>query len=359
MRFEIFPHTMEFVKPAKTSRGEYHQKTSYLIQLSDAGLVGVGEAAPLPDLSVDGAIDLRLIAENLLEKNLQSQDVESLLELWEPGTVDSMPSLRFALHCAWNHLQYLKTLPDIATSPIKPSHWIKNGFTSGKTGIPINGLVWMNHVEAMYEEAIAKINAGFNCIKFKVGALDFDEECKMIEKIRKNFSAFQLEIRLDANGGFDEDTALEQIQELSRFDIHSIEQPVKTRCPELDRICRFSKISIALDEELIGVHPDKMGNNERDGKTLLQWAKPHYIILKPTLLGGLDLADRWIKLASDLNIGWWCTSALEGNVGLSSIAQWVSQYQPSIHQGLGTGSLFKENYDSHTRVIGNKIWYLP
>ena len=112
-------------------------------------------------------------------------------------------------------------------------------------------------------------------------------------------------------------------------------------------------------EELIGVHTDKMGNNERDGKTLLQWAKPHYIILKPTLLGGLDLADRWIKLASDLNIGWWCTSALEGNVGLSSIAQWVSQYQPSIHQGLGTGSLFKENYDSHTRVIGNQIWYLP
>jgi O-succinylbenzoate synthase len=359
MRFEITPHTMEFIKSAKTSRGEYNQKISHLVRLSDGIFDGFGEAAPLPDLSIDGTVDFYQKTESLLDINLEKSDIESLLEHWEPGTSNSLPSLRFALHCAWQHLQFLQSQPNKAHYPNKPKFWIQNDFTMGKVGIPINGLVWMNDIQSMYEEAMLKISVGFNCIKFKVGALDFDEECKLIEKIRKTHSAFQLEIRLDANGGFDSDLALEQIQELHRFEIHSIEQPVKSGYPELDKICQYSKIDIALDEELIGLHPDKSGNNPINGKSLLTWAKPKYIILKPTLLGGIDLADRWINIASGLNIGWWSTSALEGNVGLAAIAQWVSKYHPLLPQGLGTGSLFKENYDSQTRVIENKIWYLP
>ena len=359
MRFEITPHTMEFIKSAKTSRGEYHQKTSHLIRLGDGIFEGVGEAAPLADLSIDGNVDFYNKTASLLDSHLEKSDIESLLEHWEPGTSESLPALRFALHCAWQHLQFLQTQPSIAHHPTKPTYWIQNDFTSGNSGIPINGLVWMSDIDAMYEEALLKIDAGFDCIKFKVGALDFDEECKLIEKIRNKYDAFKLEIRLDANGGFGSDTALEQIQELHRFEIHSLEQPIKSGFHELDRICRFSKIDIALDEELIGIHPNKMGNNSTTGKALLTWAKPKYIILKPTLLGGLDMADRWINLASALDIGWWSTSALEGNIGLAAIAQWVSKYNPNMPQGLGTGSLFKENYDSQTRVIKNKIWYLP
>lgn len=359
MRLKITPYNMEFIKSAKTSRGEYHQKTSHLIQLGDGVFEGLGEAAPLSDLSIDANVDFYQITSSLVDRNLEKTDIESLLEHWEPGTSDSLPSLRFALHCAWEHLQFLQTQPNIAHHPTKPSYWIQNDFTSGKSGMNINGLVWMNDIDSMYEEALLKIEAGFNCIKFKVGALDFDEECKLIEKIRKKHNAFGLEIRLDANGGFPVDTALEQIQDLHRFEIHSIEQPVMPGYSELDRICRFSKIDIALDEELIGLHPEKIGNNVTTGKTLLSWAKPKYIILKPTLLGGLDMADRWINLASQFNIGWWSTSALEGNIGLAAISQWVSKYNPELPQGLGTGSLFKENFDSRTRVIKNKIWYLP
>jgi len=350
---------MEFLKSAKTSRGEYNQKTSYVVHLKSALFEGIGEASPLPDLSIDGGLDLVKKTAELIGRHIEPSDVLNLLEHWEPGSKDALPSLRFAMHCAWQHLQFLQSQPTIAHHPTKPSYWIENDFTAAKSGIAINGLVWMNDVDSMYEEALLKIEAGFRCIKFKVGALDFDEECKLIEKIRKKYDAFKLEIRLDANGGFGSDTALEQIQELHRFEIHSLEQPVKSGFHELDRICRFSKIDIALDEELIGIHPNKMGNHSTTGKALLTWAKPKYIILKPTLLGGLDMADRWINLASALDIGWWSTSALEGNIGLAAIAQWVSQYKSDLPQGLGTGSLFKDNFYQQTRIIDDKIWYIP
>ena len=95
MRFEITPHTMEFIKSAKTSRGEYHQKISHLIRLGDGVFEGVGEEAPLADLSIDGNVDFYNKTASLLDSHLEKSDIESLLEHWEPGTSESLPALRF------------------------------------------------------------------------------------------------------------------------------------------------------------------------------------------------------------------------------------------------------------------------
>lgn len=355
MRIQFQTKSMEFLKPAKTSRGEYLQKTSMLVSLSNQLHTGIGEAAPLPDLSIDGGVDFGSVLSPLLDNELTDGDLFDLLAKWEPGESEAMPSLRFALHSAWKSLQFQQY--NKPTGLNQPVHWVNNDFTTGKRGLKINGLVWMNGADAMYEEAILKLNAGFRCIKIKVGALDFDEECRLLERIRSHHSAFALELRLDANGGFREDTALEQLRELKRFDIHSIEQPIPAGSPILDKVCRESPLDIALDESLIGVHPTKAGRFGQSGSDLLSWALPKYIILKPTLLGGTDIADTWIQVAEKLNIGWWSTSALEGNVGLACIAQWVSQYHPSMPQGLGTGLLFKDNFQSYTRVVGDTLWF--
>lgn len=346
---------MEFLKPAKTSRGEYTQKTSYLLSLHDGDSIGWGEAAPLSDLSTDGGVNFAEILAEYFDADLTRSDIEEFLFRWEPASSEAMPSLRFALHSAWKNLQYHRSQNQL--SPSHDVHWIDNAFTQGKRGMKINGLVWMNGIDAMYSEAMAKAELGFKCIKLKVGALDFDEECRLIERIRKSYNAFSLELRLDANGGFQDDEALEQLKELSRFEIHSIEQPIKAGSEVLDKICKLSAIDVALDESLIGLHPNKVGTNKDNGEALLCWATPKYIILKPTLLGGTDMADEWIQLAQKLNIGWWSTSALEGNIGLASIAQWVSQYQPQLPQGLGTGMLFKDNFTSFTSVKGENLWY--
>jgi len=209
----------------------------------------------------------------------------------------------------------------------------------------------MADTETMYREAISKIESGFNCIKLKVGALDFDEECRLLEKIRKKYNAFKTEIRLDANGAFYADDVFEKLNNLKRFDIHSIEQPLKPNHHHLmQEVCAKSKISIALDEELITV-------NINDALNVLKYIKPAFIIIKPTLIGGFNNADAWINAAQQLNIGWWATSALESNIGLNAIAQWVFGKQIKLHQGLGTGSLYTNNIPSPLQVTKGHIVY--
>lgn len=320
-------HVLEFIKPAKTSRGSYAKKDVVLLHLHDGDKEYISEVAPLVDLSVDGHIDLMKVLEPFLSSELNEASLSDLLSFFE-----AYPSLRFGLYALWKKHQ------------AKSDIWVNSSFTRKEAAIEINGLVWMNDVESMLMEADKKVSEGFKCIKFKVGALDFDAECRMLETFRTKHNSFAIEIRLDANGAFPEYLAKSLLKDLSRFDIHSIEQPIAAgQLDGMARLCRESKIDIALDEELIGF-------DLREAQKLLKYIHPRFIILKPTLLGGFDRCDLWIREASRLNIGWWSTSALEGSVGLFDIAQWVSSYPISMPQGLGTGSLFVKNFHQNTRV---------
>ena len=234
-------------------------------------------------------------------------------------------------------------------------------FTEGKYQIPINGLVWMGNKEEMISRIDEKVSAGFHTIKLKVGAINFDQELEMIEYIRKKYHENDLEIRLDANGGFTPENALERLKALSKYRIHSIEQPIKQGQWEvMADLCNKTPIPIALDEELIGI------TNPMMMMELLRNIHPHYIILKPSLMGGLSGSLEWLKMAAQFQIGGWITSALESNIGLNAIAQWVSTLQPKIPQGLGTGMLFSNNIESPLFQAGdylsydpNKKWIIP
>ncbi len=319
-------HTLKFKIPAKTSRNTLDDKSLWLLKLSKADtptIYGIGEISPLKGLSIDDSEDF--------EQKL-NQVVSQINAGNHPYNLDTenWPSINFGLETAMLDLENGGKRKVFSTP-----------FYEGRQKIPINGLVWMADSENMLQQAEDKVNIGFNCIKFKIGALDFDEECRMLEKLRKKYNAFKVEIRLDANGAFAVDEALEKLKELSRFEIHSIEQPIKQRqWDAMQAICEQSQVAIALDEELIGVNPNL------EGHKLLTTINPQYIILKPGLLGGFKTSDEWIKLAERYDIGWWATSALESNVGLNAIAQFTSKYPVKIHQGLGTGQLFENNFDS-------------
>lgn len=333
MIFEYKKETLHFRKPAKTSRGEYLEKTSYVLFLNGIDdKKFTAEASPLVDLSIDGKENFELLLQPLVGKQFTRKTLLSIIEDFK-----KYPTLRFAFVCL------------LKKWDAKNNTWVKNPFTQGESKIEINGLVWMNDLDSMREEAFQKINAGFRCIKLKVGALDFDAECKLIEEIRKKNNAFKTEIRLDANGAFLYDEAREKLNELSRFEIHSIEQPIKAgHWDELECVIAQSEIDIALDEELIGL---PLG----DAGRLLDKTNPEYLILKPTLIGGFDRCDQWINEATKRGIGWWSTSALEGNIGLYDIAQWVSQYSKLMPQGLGTGSLFVKNFPTKTKAEAGYI----
>lgn len=336
-----------FKKPAGTSRGVLQTKDTWFIKIYNDNLpsiYGMGEVSMLPDLSVDYGID---VEEQLirLESSLVQSDLPTNSEevyAWVEHNIPSnMPALRFAFEIAFLDLMNggKKLIFD-------------STFYSQSEPIPINGLIWMGDFDVMKEELDSKIAAGFDCIKIKVGAIDFEEECTLLKYIRDRYSSDQVVLRLDANGAFLTNEVLIKLKKLSFYDIHSIEQPIRPKQPEaMSLVCTKSQIPIALDEELIGI------NGYQQKKSLLEELNPNFIILKPSLIGGFKATREWIEIAEDLHIGWWITSALESNIGLNAICQFTSLYGTGIPQGLGTGQLFTNNVPSPLIVEAGKIWY--
>jgi o-succinylbenzoate synthase len=324
---------------ARTSRGKMRDKTSWFIKVWDNAspeVVGIGECGPLPGLSPDDRPDFEMrLAEFLEEVPKHTADIRQIAKYVPLG----FPSIRFGLETA---------LLDLANGGKRILY--ENDFLSG-THIPINGLVWMGDMDLMLQQVSIKISQGFECIKVKVGGLNFEKECDLLHYIRRKYFRENIIIRLDANGAFKPDDALYKLKELSKFNIHSIEQPVKPGLPETEELCRTSPIPIALDEELIGVE------ERSDKENLLKRINPAFIILKPTLHGGLLSCEEWIALAEQLNVGWWMTSALESNIGLNAICQFTAKYKPTLHQGLGTGQLYDDNIESPLTVTNGEIFY--
>jgi len=326
--------TLKFKKPMGTSRGTLFARDIYILALRNNEGIGIGECAPLNGLSID---DRPGFEDKLQEVcKLFNQDaIPSDLDLTD------WPAVRFGLEAAKMDLQNggRRLLFD-------------NDFTKGRQTIPTNGLIVMADTDDMFEQVLNKAKLGFNCIKIKIGALDFAAECDLLSEIRRKFSPEHLEIRLDANGAFEADSALDKLQRLAEFKIHSIEQPIKAgQWQAMADLCALSPIPIALDEELTGVL-EPTAKEE-----LLRTIKPHYIILKPTLAGGLKASMEWIDGARKSNIGFWVTSALESNIGLNVISQWVSTLNLSIPQGLGTGQLFTANFSSPLSIIDGRLTY--
>ena len=335
--YSLQKHELKFKVPAKTSRNTFTTRTIFLITLNDiqTGKQGIGEASPLSLLSLDDVPNYQLILEKKLDEFCQVGSLDQL-------SLAAYPSIRFGIETALLNM-----------SADSEGVIFNSDFTARKKAIPVNGLVWMNDSPTMYKEAIEKIQAGFNVIKIKVGALDFDEECRLLEKIRKQFSAFKITLRVDANGAFDAEDALEKLNELKRFELHSIEQPIAAgQWDWMQKICAESPVDIALDEELIGVNVFEQADK------MIKHIKPSYLILKPNLIGGRSISDQWITFAHKHHVGWWATSALESNVGLNAIAQWVSTYQNPLHQGLGTGSLFSNNFSSRLKMEEGHMRYV-
>lgn len=326
---------LDFKFPAGTSRGVLqHKPTSFLIIEKD-DFKGIGECSTIPGLSID-------------PQDTYSQKLDEVCRLInEGGNPNSMdlsayPSIAFGLETA---------LLDLAANGSKCL--FPSPFTEGKAGISINGLVWMGDKAFMQKQIREKIDAGYHCIKLKVGAIDFETELKIIAGIRKQFSPDDMEIRLDANGGFAPEDALEKLSKLSAFSIHSIEQPIKQKqFDAMAELCRQSPIPIVLDEEIIDV-------NSGEKEALLQTIKPAYIILKPSLIGGFKQSEEWIRLAEKYDIGWWITSALESNIGLNAIAQWTFTLNSKLPQGLGTGQLYHNNIPSPMEIENSMLFYKP
>lgn len=330
---------LHFKQPAGTSRGVYTERRIWLVTISDGERIGVGECAPLPNLSCDDIPNYTEVLRRFCD------EVERTGEL-DTEALRDYPSMLFGLETA---LMDVRCKMEDGRSLL-----FDNAFSRGEVGIPINGLVWMGSFEEMRERIEQKLAQGFHCVKLKIGAIDFDAELELIKRIRERFSLHEVELRVDANGAFPFEEALYKMELLSQFALHSIEQPIKAKqWANMAELCRESPLPIALDEELIGV------NDPDQKRQMLNIIRPRYIILKPSLHGGMMGVREWIDIANDMGIGSWITSALESNIGLNAIAQLTADiYGPHIRmpQGLGTGQLFTDNIPMPLEIRGEKLW---
>jgi len=310
------------------------QKETWFIILEKDGKKGIGECGILRGLSIDDRPDY--------EEKLQWTCDHILLDenlIWE--ALIEFPSIQFGVEMAFQSLR-----------SENPFLLFPSDFTTGKKSIEINGLVWMGEQSFMKQQIEEKLSDGFRCIKLKIGAIDFDKELQLLGYIRQHFTPEQIEIRVDANGAFDVTKALYKLNQLSEFELHSIEQPIpKNNTDRMSELCKITPIPIALDEELIGVF------SLEEKEALLQKINPKYIILKPSFVGGFRGTKEWISLAEKHQIGWWITSALESNIGLNAIAQCTFLQHNSMPQGLGTGALFTNNFDCPLQVSEGQLCY--
>ena len=370
-KIEISERTLHFKQPAGTSRGVYTTRHSYYLTLTSdeiPGVEGVGECATLPDLSCDAkpeyAVTLRQVCQMVEQMGRIPYDM-----------IRAYPSITFGLETAFASFfdaakKFLEIVP--AEGASSSSEMLKqkgvsvpagmenlvdlydSPFGRGEEGITINGLVWMGTYEEMLARLEEKLQAGFHCVKLKIGAIDFFKELDLIKRIRDVYTKEQVELRVDANGGFLPENAMSQLEALAKYDIHSIEQPIKQhQWPKMAQLCRETPLSIALDEELIGVNVRSMK------QALLDTVRPQYIILKPSLHGGIYGCNEWIELANQRGIGSWITSALESNIGLNAIAHYAAKvYGPNVEmpQGLGTGQLFTDNIPMPLEIRGDKLF---
>lgn len=370
-KIDISERTLHFKQPAGTSRGVYTTRHSYYLTLTSdelPGVEGVGECATLPDLSCDAkpeyAVTLQQVCQMVEQMGRIPYDM-----------IRAYPSITFGLETAFASFfdaakKFLEIVPAEGASSSSEmlkqkgvsvpagmenlTDFFDSPFGRGEEGITINGLVWMGTYEEMLARLEEKLQAGFHCVKLKIGAIDFFKELDLIKRIRDVYAQEQVELRVDANGGFLPENAMSQLEALAKYDIHSIEQPIKQhQWPKMAQLCRETPLPIALDEELIGVNVRSMK------EALLDTIRPQYIILKPSLHGGIYGCNEWIQLANQRGIGSWITSALESNIGLHAIAHYAAKvYGPNVEmpQGLGTGQLFTDNIPMPLEIRGDKLF---
>lgn len=336
MQAKYNKYILNFKRPSGTSRGVLTTKETWFLQIADGNRTGIGECGILRSLSIDDRPDyeekLKWVCANI---NTGPEF------LWEE--LKEYPSIQFGVEMAF------KSLDSDNKFELFPSE-----FTRGKASIPINGLIWMGDKLYMKQQISEKIEAGFDCIKMKIGAIDFETELDLLKYIRREFPSEEIELRVDANGAFSTADALEKLKQLSEFNLHSIEQPIKQgQREQMVELCQRTPLPIALDEELIGAF--EIDEKEK----ILDQIRPQYLIFKPSLIGGFKGTQQWIDLAEKYNTGWWVTSALESNVGLNAIAQWTYTKNTKMPQGLGTGSLYTNNFESPLEVKQGQIFYNP
>jgi o-succinylbenzoate synthase len=314
---EVVPYALPFREPYVTARGSLTRREMVLLRLRDEdGHIGLGEAVPL---SLRGGATLAQVVEEL-EGLWRGNVLAAAVEAGNVGEGARLPprlELSAPARCA-----ALTALLDLGERAL--------GIGAGTSPepIPCNATLVAGEPAAVAEEALRWAADGYTTFKLKLGA---GEDVAQVRAVREALRE-DAHIRVDANAGWDLETAKAILAELEPLDIQLAEQPVVTmeRAAEL---ARSTSIPLAGDESV--ETPEDALRAARTGAFALTG-------IKLSKVGGLLSA---LRIAGNLPA--YASSALDGPVGIALGARLATRLEalpwpasgPRSH-GLATQRLF-------------------
>ncbi|SDF61732.1 o-succinylbenzoate synthase [Halorubrum xinjiangense] len=338
---------LDLTRPLGTAAGEIRRREGFLIAVERrgdgaewaigaggaggadgaGGSVGLGEATPLPGWTESR--EACAAALDGLDGRAESQPPLAALDAESTPAARHGLSLALADAAARDAGERLSDrLADEAGIDATPAD-----------AVPVNATVGDGSPEATAAEARRAVEAGFDCLKLKVGARDVDADVERVRGVREAVGD-AVALRADANGAWDRETARRALDALAAFDLAYVEQPLPA--DDLDGLASLredggradptASVPIAADESVAAHGIDAVLDAGADA-----------VVLKPMALGGPDRALAAALRARSAGVDPVVTTTIDAVIARTAAVH-VAAAVPDVSPcGLATGSLLDED----------------
>lgn len=330
-------YRLPFAGQFNTAQGNLKAREGAIIRLEAGnGLVGLGEAAPLPEFGGGTLADVLTLLEKYAPglAGAEIATLNSQLDEWLERNGPGVAALACGLDMAACDLLAQAANQPVASFLIKelrshvggPAAKIQN-FT-----VSVNATIGLAGREEAAQAAKRAVEAGFDCIKLKVGMeATVGQEVERVAAVR-TAAGDGVKLRLDANGAWTAARAIEILRALAEYDIELVEQP--TAAFDLQRLASVREavtIPIAADEPVTSVNA---------ARQLIETGAADILVIKPMVVGGLRAGRQIIELAEAAGLQAFVTTTLDSGVGIAGALHLAATLpEPRLHCGLATATL--------------------
>jgi L-Ala-D/L-Glu epimerase len=336
-------YQVPFRVPFTTSQGLQQYREGTIIRVrTDTGIIGYGESAPLPSFGTGSQNTLRHVIEHLADRLIgKPMELASIMIVASTNARRDAP-VRFAFDTAFLDIQAEQQGCSIAR--------LMDATAVG--WVPVNATISdMDSTRAASAASYAAL-AGYQAIKLKAGVFaDPNQEVQRVAAVREAIGP-DVALRLDVNGGWSVDQAVDMAKRLEPYSLDYLEQPIPASdIVALGRLRTQINVPIAADEAATDVEAvqELIDNQAVDA-----------IVIKPSVVGGLSASRDIIERAADAGLRVVVTTALETGIAITAALHLAATLpQPVPPCGLATGSLMETDLLVNSPEITGGMMQVP
>jgi len=300
--------------PLETASGTITERSGWLVRARADDRCGVGEATPLP-----GWTESHERCQQALRAALERLDRAGTDDGALRAAIDDIesPAARHGCSLALADLRARQ-----AGDPLY--RWL--GAEGTVDAVPVNATVGDCGVDETVDRVLAAVEAGFDCVKLKIGVRDPDADAARLRAVREAVGD-AVELRVDVNGAWDRPTAADACAWLAEVDVSYVEQPLAAADLDGHAALRERGVEVALDESLatVGVE-DVLAADAAD-----------VLVCKPMALGGIDRTLAVARRAREQDAKSVVTTTIDAAVARVGARHLGAALQPALPFGLATG----------------------